>query len=120
MRKAKGRTTSQMKKKVNTPSLLKSEARAKPSASKMGSSNRSSTKEVFTTNKGKRSDLYPFKSIRELISFNHCKVYVQLKHCRRILYKLHNQECQLAKVLRGYLKTLIGSTLLLLFFTLVG
>ncbi len=124
MRKAKKRTTSYSKKKADTPSIRKGKAKASPSAVKVVSTINSSTKEVFTATRGKRDYCQFFNGILELFPLHHYKIYEQLKHqwqsLTQLLYKLRCKERELAKVLREYLKTLIGSALLLLFFTLVG
>src|SRR6266567_546556 len=124
MRKAKKRTSFHGKKKADTPSIQKAKAKALPSTVKVVSTISSSTKEVSPATRGKRDYTHLFKGIRNLFPLHHHEVYEQLKHwwqnLTQLVYKLRCKERELAKVLREYLKTLIGSTLLLLFFTLVG
>jgi hypothetical protein len=82
-------------------------------------------KEQWTTISTQENSVHPiFNRLRKLLSFDHYAFNDQMQDWwqgfAKYLYKLHDQEHRLAKVFRRYLKSLIGSALLLLFFTLVG
>jgi hypothetical protein len=124
MRNAKKKKITYGKKKTSILPNHKSKVKALSSQQKVVNTTNSSTEEVFTATKGRKVFFHAFIGIQKLFLLHRFEIYKHIKKAwqslTQLLYKLYRKECKLAEALRQYLKTLIGSTLLLLFYTLVG
>src|SRR5947209_9118205 len=121
MRKANKKKITYGQKKASISPNHKSKVKALSSQQKVVNTTNSSTEEVFTATKGRKVYFHAFNGIQKLFLLHRFEIYKQIKKAwqslTQLLCKLYRKEYELAKVLRKYIITLIGNTLVVLFLT---
>ncbi|HEU5377804.1 MAG TPA: hypothetical protein VFV38_20465 [Ktedonobacteraceae bacterium] len=124
MRKAKKKNASHHQKKASAPPKQRGNIRALQSPVKIANAASRGEEKISIVKSGQSAHLSHASGSSKLFQAHHATLYERAKkvlpHLTRLLQKLYRKECELARTLRKYIKTVIGNTLLLIFFTLVG
>jgi len=124
MRKAKKKNAPHHQKKASAPPKQRGNVRALPSPVKIVNAASRGEEEIPTVKSGQSAHHSHASGSSKLFQVHHAAFDERAKkvgqHLTQLLYKLYRKECALARTLRKYIITVIGNTLLLLFFTLVG
>lgn len=124
MRKTKKKYTSHHQKRASASPKQRGNVRALPSPVKIANAANRREEKIHVVERGQSAQYSHASGSSKLFQPHHATLCERAKkvwqHLTQLLYKLYRKECALARTLRKYIITVIGNTLLLLFFTLVG